>query len=127
MNMQLTLPQEIEVMYIIPTVRRYFAVYMKEQGKSQKEIALLLCIRESTVSQYITKKRGVLAKLNDEILLEIKKSVITIRTTEDVIKEMQRILKMIRTSKAICDIHKQFSHVPTGCDPHQLGCSNAYS
>ncbi|MBI5392597.1 hypothetical protein HZA96_01890 [Candidatus Woesearchaeota archaeon] len=127
MNMQLALPQEIEVMYIIPTVRRYFAVYMKEQGKSQKEIAVLLCIRESTVSQYIAKKRGVLAKFDDDIQDEIKKSVSYIKTTEDVIKEMQRILKKIRTSKAICEIHKQFSHVPIKCDPHKLGCSNAYS
>ena len=125
--MQLALPQEIEVMYIIPTVRRYFAIYLKELGRSQKEIAIILSLRESTVSQYITKKRGALAKLNNEILAEIKISVRKIKTTEDVIREMQRILKIIRTSKVICDIHKQFSNIPAGCDPHKLGCSNAYS
>ncbi len=127
MNLQLTLPQEIEVMYIIPSVRKYFAIYMKEEGKSQKEIAKLLCIRESTVSQYINQKRGSLTKLTDEVLIEIKGSVTKIKTSEDVIREMQRILKIIRASKVICDIHKQFSQVPAGCDPDKLGCSNAYS
>ncbi|MBS3137260.1 hypothetical protein J4232_02395 [Candidatus Woesearchaeota archaeon] len=68
-----------------------------------------------------------MAKLNDWILAEIKKSAAIIKTKEDVIKEMQRILKKIRTTKAICDIHKQFSHIPVKCNPHKLGCSNVYS
>ena len=51
-------PQEIEVFYIIPAIRRHIAMYMKLRGLKQNKIAELLHIDKAAVSQYIKKKRG---------------------------------------------------------------------
>ena len=66
MSNQMLQPQEVEVFYIIPAIRSYIARFMKKQGRSQKEIARLLGVRESTVSQYMTEKRATL-HFNEEI------------------------------------------------------------
>ena len=35
-------PQELEVFYVIPALRREFSLRLKESGKSQKDIAKVL-------------------------------------------------------------------------------------
>ena len=65
-------PQEVEVFYILPTIRKYLVVYMKEEGLSQKEIAKKLFIRESTVSQYTHGKRASVIDFNENIKKKIK-------------------------------------------------------
>ncbi|MBI2110228.1 hypothetical protein HYT51_00405, partial [Candidatus Woesearchaeota archaeon] len=42
-------PQEIEVFYIIPALRRQLAIEMKKNGLKQKRIAELLLIEDATV------------------------------------------------------------------------------
>ena len=115
------MPQEIEVMYIIPAVRSYLAVYMKQAGKPQKEIAHLLNIQESTVSQYISKKRGCQIKLSKDIQDDIKKSAAKVKSFDDSRRYIQIILKKIRTTKEICLIHGQLENVKCEC-PLKKGC-----
>ena len=52
------MPQEIEVWYIIPALRREFASILKEKGFPQKQIAEKLKLTESAVSQYLKLKRA---------------------------------------------------------------------
>ena|SRR3989338_8467830 len=118
----LLLLQEVEVMYIIPTIRRYLAVYMKELGKSQKQTAELLSLRESTVSQYINEKRGCKIILSNDVLMLIKESAGNIVNKFDTIKHMQKILRIIRKTQEICKIHKQVAEMPEHCNPIELGC-----
>ena len=47
------MPQEIEVWYIIPAVRRELAKSMVKIGLKQKQIAVTLGITEAAVSQYL--------------------------------------------------------------------------
>lgn len=121
-SVDLLLLQEVEVMYIIPTIRRYLAVYMKELGKSQKIIAEHLALRESTVSQYISHKRGCKIVFSNEILTIIKNAAKKIESKFDSIREIQKILKHIRNSQEICKIHKQVADMPENCNPVDLGC-----
>ena len=58
MNLQILQPQEIEFHYILPSIRKSLSIHLKRQGLDQKDIAKLLHIRESTVSQYINNKRA---------------------------------------------------------------------
>ena len=51
-------PQEIEVWYILPAIRRELVVVLKEKGISQKKIAEMVGIVQSAVSQYLAGKRG---------------------------------------------------------------------
>ena len=106
---QLLYPQEIEVFYLIPAIRKAVAVQLKRQGKGQKEIAELLGITGAAVSQYMSKKRASEIKFDDAILAEIEKSVDKIKEPMDSVRETQRILNLIRQSKLICQYHRKFT------------------
>lgn len=108
-------PQEIEVFYIIPAIRSYLAKAMKESGKSQKEIAKLFGLRESTVSQYINGRRATL-KLDKKSQEKIEKLARKIKTQIDVVVAVQEALNYIEKSQGICQIHKQIaSAIPCNC------------
>ena len=115
-------PQEIETFYIIPTLRRHFALHLKERGLKQKDIAHMLMISSATISQYTSTKRGHKITFNKLILQEIKKSANIIQDQISYIRETQRILKVIRFTGSICEIHKQVSLVPEGCEQPATGC-----
>lgn len=115
-------PQEIETFYILPTLRRYFALHLKESGMKQKDIACILMINSATISQYTSTKRGHKISFNPYILKEIKKSTEQIHDQISYIRETQKILKLIRISGSICEIHKQISIVPEGCEQPVTGC-----
>jgi len=119
------LPQEIEVHYIIPTIKRYFSQMMKEQGRKQVEIAKLLEIQEATVSQYLSNKRGHQINFNEAIQSEIRESAKRITNRMTLIAELQRVLHIIRKSGTLCEVHRQFSSIPEECknnDPNRIGC-----
>ena len=58
MGKKLLQPQEIEVFYVLPALKRYLSIYMKENGLNQSEIAIMLDLEKAAVSQYINNKRG---------------------------------------------------------------------
>ncbi|MBI5797840.1 hypothetical protein HZA98_02965 [Candidatus Woesearchaeota archaeon] len=117
-------PQEIETFYILPTLRRYFALHLKERGMKQKDIADILMINSATISQYKSTKRGHQITFSPFIENEIQKSAEHINDQLSYIRETQRILKVIRFSGSICEIHKQVSLVPNGCETPVTGCHN---
>ncbi|HLD12509.1 MAG TPA: transcriptional regulator [Candidatus Nanoarchaeia archaeon] len=110
-------PQEVEVFYIIPTIRKSLAQALKHQGMPQKNIAELLSIQASTVSQYLNNKRAHTITFPAYLEREIRQAATTIKTPTDVIRIIQTIIQHIKTSKTICDIHRQVSkNLPKGCD-----------
>ncbi|HIG93128.1 TPA: hypothetical protein HA242_03460 [Candidatus Woesearchaeota archaeon] len=115
-------PQEIETFYVIPTLRRYLALYLKEQGMKQKDIASLLMINTATISQYQSNKRGHQIDFDKNMLAEIKKSAVRIKDRMNYLREIQHLLRLIRSTKTLCEIHKKFSDVPKGCEPAETGC-----
>lgn len=121
-NQALLHPQEVEVYYIIPTIRRYLAICMKEHGLKQREIAKILNIKEAAVSQYISNKRGSKLKFSRFIEDSIRESSSKIKDNFSLITETQRILKLIRESGELCSFHKKLSPVPTNCNPLKTGC-----
>ncbi|MHA2080472.1 MAG: transcriptional regulator [Candidatus Thorarchaeota archaeon] len=87
------MPQEVEVWYVLPAIRRELAKVMKtklvpranDDGKlvdhkiTQKEIARMLGVTEPAITQYLLKKKGQRSRgdqvsLPDHILREIDKS-----------------------------------------------------
>lgn len=111
---KILLPQEIETFYIIPTIRKYIAIHLKKQGLKQKDIADIMMIDTSAISQYTSTKRGNKITINKEIQKEIENSCKHIKDPYSYIKEIQRILKVIRKT-CLCQIHKQISKVPREC------------
>ena len=68
------MPQEIEVRYIIPSIRKEIAKGLVLKGYKQKEIAGLLEVTPAAISQYMKEKRGTI-NFSDELLKEIRNSV----------------------------------------------------
>lgn len=115
-------PQEIEVYYVLPTLRKYLALSMKEQGIQQKDIAKRLGIEGATVSQYVNDKRANKITFNDPIIQEINKSAHLITDSFSMLRETQRLLTIIRQSSTLCSIHRMISNLPTTCTPEVIGC-----
>jgi predicted transcriptional regulator len=109
-------PQEVEVFYILPAIRRELSIALKAAGRSQKEIAKLLGVTEPAVSQYLNAKRASDVHFPDEIAKEIRAAAPRITDHQDMIKETQRILASAKQDRFICRMHEQVADVPKGCD-----------
>lgn len=100
-------PQEIEVWYILPTIRKELVIALKKLGHSQKEIAEFLNVTEPAVSQYTKQKRAQKIILNQEVKTLIRKSANEIKDSKTAFQKIQQINDFIRHSKARCEIHRQ--------------------
>ncbi len=119
-KIKLLTPQEIEVWYILPAIRKEFAKVMIEKGLNQKETAKKLHLTEPAISQYLKDKRAKEIKFNPKVKAEIKKSVDNIlkdSSTQVLIMELQKTLKVIKQEMILCDMHKKVdSTIPSNCD-----------
>ncbi|MBI2143738.1 helix-turn-helix domain-containing protein [Candidatus Woesearchaeota archaeon] len=116
MTLQTIQPQEVEVFYILPTIRSRMASAMKEQGMKQKDIAELLCVQESTISQYLSSKRAADVKLGSKVDKEIAEAVKRIKTKEDLVRETQKILRTVKDARILCRVHKSVADIPSACN-----------
>jgi uncharacterized protein len=115
--MSLTLhPQEVEVFYILPAIRKELSTSLKALGKSQKEIAKLLGVTEAAVSQYISSKRGTDVHFPAEIKMLITAAAPRITDHASMIAEVQSILAASKEGRFICQMHEQITdNIPKGC------------
>jgi len=107
--------QEIEVWYAIPAIRREFALEMLKNGIKKAEIAKKLGITKAAVSQYLTKKRAQEMKFNKALKREIKKSVKRIIEGENPLKEIQKIISILRKKNFICKFHMSKEKIEKKC------------
>ena len=112
------MPQEIEVWYIIPAIRREIAKSMIDLGITQKQVAKRMVITEAAVSQYLKSKRGNEIKFSEKELKSIKKSAEKIvEGGESAMKNLYDLCIALRGSKIICKTHKsKDKSVPKNCD-----------
>jgi uncharacterized protein len=113
MNLQ---PQEVEVFYILPAIRRELTIAFKALGKPQKEIAQLLGVTEAAVSQYMSQKRAADVQFPEEIAKDIRLAAPRITDYGSMIKETQAILAKSKQGRFICKMHEQVAEIPKGCD-----------
>lgn len=106
--MKKVMPQEIEVWYLIPALRRELAkILIKEYGLTQRETAKRLGLTEAAVSQYLKEKRGKKLNFNPTEMAEIKKAAKSIYEKDDaMMKCLYGLCKKFRTSKVMCDLHR---------------------
>lgn len=115
------IPCEYIVWNVLPTIRKEFAKsMMKNHGLNQKEIAKILNITSSAVSQYLSNKRGGIDITDHKILSEIDKSVKNIiqKRTSKFSNETCRICTLLKNKKLA--IKK--SEYCKGCD---ISCETA--
>jgi len=101
------MPQEIEVWYLIPALRRELAIiFIKDYGLNQKKAAEILGITDAAISQYVSLKRGNEIKFSMEEMDVIKKTAgEIIGKNDDVMKKIYQLSVSLRKSKTICGIH----------------------
>ena len=116
MKLQLIQPQEVEVFYIIPAIRREMSIAMKSAGVKQKEIARRLCVEESTISQYLHDKRAATLALTGGVKKAIAESSVKVKDKTTLIAETQKLLGIIKKEKLLCRIHTAVSDVPKSCN-----------
>jgi len=103
-----TLPQEIEIWYLIPALRREFArIFVKEYHLKQKEVSKILDITEASISHYINSQRGKKIKFSSEETNKIKDSAKKIvEKNSSLTKELYLLCNFFRKTKSLCKIHK---------------------
>jgi predicted transcriptional regulator len=114
-TMQLLQPQEVEVFYILPAIRKAFSTALKAQGKSQKEIARLLGVTEAAVSQYLHDKRAHV-QFPKELRDAVEEAAKKITSTQSMIEQTQLLLAKAWKDRLVCKLHAQLSAVPKRCE-----------
>jgi len=113
------MPQEIEVWYLIPALRREFTkIFVEDYGLTQKKAAEILGITEAAVSQYLRLKRANQIRFSKKDLNEIKRSAEEVmKNPEMLIKNLYNLCVSLRESKVICELHKSHDKsIPKNCD-----------
>ncbi len=106
-----SLPQELEVWYIIPAIRKELArVLVREHRISYEKAGALLGISKSAVCQYISNKRANKLKLPDNVRVKIAKAAERIiKRPKIAIIEIEKILGFIRQKKCCCELCKRYN------------------
>lgn len=109
------MPQEVEVRYILPSLRKELASSLMKKGLKQREIAKILNITPAAVSQYLKQKRGT-TKFKESIQKEVEKSANKIMKDRfSAQREMFKLTDLIKRTHTICEIHKNHDCVPSNC------------
>jgi uncharacterized protein len=98
-------PQEIEVWYVIPAIRKALALDLIKSGKSQRQVAFLLGVTEAAVSNYIKKKRAKDIDLPNEVKEFVNKVSVKIVDKRSAYYQVQQISNFVKESKALCKMH----------------------
>ena len=111
------LPQEIEVWYILPAIRAEMAKCLAAKGLRHKDVARLLGITESAISQYLKGERANKIKLSKKIISEIENSCEKIADNRNCAqREIQYICSLLRKHGTLCEMHKQWNKVCLQCN-----------
>lgn len=115
-RLSLLQPQEIEVFFILPALRRDLARSMKEHlGVDQKTIAKRLGITEPAVSQYLNNKRATRVVFSPRIHDVIRASSQKIVDDVSLIREVQYLLGLAREELITCKVHEELVPALKGC------------
>lgn len=106
-----SLPQEIEVWYIIPAIRKELArLLTKKHELSYEKTGNILGISKAAVSQYLSNKRANKIKLSSEIKKELEKSAETLsENPKQGMVEIERVLRIMKQKRCSCDVCKKYN------------------
>ncbi|MFH1325385.1 MAG: transcriptional regulator [archaeon] len=112
------MPQEIEVWYLIPALRKELAkIFINDYNMSQKKSAEILGITEAAVSQYLKSKRGNEMNFSEDEMKKIRRTAgKIIKDEKNLVKNLYDLCNLLKKSQAICEIHKsQDKNIPGNC------------
>ncbi|MFH1307618.1 MAG: hypothetical protein ABIH72_02090 [archaeon] len=106
-----SLPQEIEVWYIIPAIRRDLAKELTQTYHlTFEQTGNLLGVSKAAISQYLKNKRAKMCKFPDSVKKEIVKSAKIInKDNKKAVHEIMRIIEIMKKGKCSCEICKKYN------------------
>ncbi len=105
---KLIFPQEIEVWYVLPAIRKKVALKMVEQGLAQNKVADIMGITPAAVCQYKKQKRAKVEIFDEEMEKELEKSVKKIiKDNHQLSTEIINLNNKIKEKGIICKIYKK--------------------
>lgn len=113
-----SLPQELEIWYLIPALRRELTnIFISDFKLNQKQVSKILGITESAVSQYLSSKRGNELKFSKRELKEIKKTAKKILKSKKANEEFYKLCIKLRGTESLCKLHRKHDKSISGnCD-----------
>ena len=107
MSAKLIFPQEIEVWYVLPLIRKKIALKMVEEGLQQKKVAEIMGITPAAVCQYKSSKRAKKDFFDDDMNKELKTSIKKIiKDHKALAKEIIKLSEMAKGKGIICKLYK---------------------
>jgi predicted transcriptional regulator len=108
------LPQAIELYYLIPFLRKQLAIALMQRGLKQKEVAGLLSLTPSAISQYLSGKRA--ANKIEALASAIEKSAEKIKSKvgkdkDYAHKELLRLVKIAERKGIMCELCKAHNKI----------------
>ncbi|MFT4326519.1 MAG: transcriptional regulator [Candidatus Woesearchaeota archaeon] len=113
------MPQEIEVRYLLPAIRRELTQELIfNHNLKQREVAQILGVTESAISQYVSDKRGSELQFNAKEKKIIKTFAQKIAVDQgNSLRYMFNVSQVLRGSKSMCDLHREIDgSIPKKCD-----------
>ena len=106
-----SLPQEIEVWYLIPLIRCELSKSLTEKHElTLEKTGEILGVTKAAVSQYLHKKRANGIKISDNIKAEIEKSAeILAKNNVQALSEILRILNLMKKDGSACAACKKYN------------------
>ncbi|MBI2133303.1 hypothetical protein HYU11_01330 [Candidatus Woesearchaeota archaeon] len=104
----MVLPQEIEIWYVIPALRRELALELvRGHSMPQKRIASVLGLTEAAVSQYVCLKRGAKVHFPRSLRREIALSAKRIANGSDAMRELMGLSGNQLVRSLVCTLHRK--------------------
>lgn len=106
-----SLPQEIEVWYVIPAIRRELArVLVEKHNMKQKDIAKLLGTTEAAISQYLHNKRAQEIQFSQEMKKEVEIAAkLIVKDSKRAVSEILRLVNLAKKQGFACDLCKKYN------------------
>ncbi|MEN6610623.1 MAG: helix-turn-helix domain-containing protein [Methanoregulaceae archaeon] len=97
-------PCQTIVWDILPAIRAAIAAELVQNGVSQLEVAKMLDMTPSAVSQYLTKKRGYRVEFEDDVKESVRLLAEKIKAGKctDIVAEMCGICRQLRSGEGSC-------------------------
>ncbi|HLD73030.1 MAG TPA: helix-turn-helix domain-containing protein [Candidatus Nanoarchaeia archaeon] len=105
---KLIFPQEIEVWYILPAIRKKIALKLVERGLAQKEVAELMGVTPAAISQYKKQKRAKEEIFDVGMEKELERSIEKIVQNKNSLgEEIIRLNQLLKEKGIVCKIYNQ--------------------
>jgi len=105
---KLIFPQEIEVWYILPVIRRKIALKLVEEGIRQNKVADIMGITPAAVCQYKKQKRAKEEIFDSEMEKELTDSVKNIiKDNNALAEEIIRLNNLMKKKGIVCKLYSK--------------------